>query len=178
MKKKSSESLWKVRQHMSKNHTLTTVMIVLSFAFIIIVILMFLSIRNEKKKKEKYLIYTKAKTKRSGQLTRYLYDFFLRWSVTKRFINKIKKQFEILYPGDSFTIISYTMKMMYMILIICSICVIFLFLNHFSYYGAICVVFTVYVSINELVYFLLEGKRVKLLQGLDKFMGEIGRAHV
>ena len=136
-------------------------------------ITLFLSFRKKAKDQNQYSIFLKNKTSNSNAVVRYSYEFFTHWIVTRRFMLRIRRKHEIIFPGDNLKIVKGTMKIMFSIIVIFVFSIIFLITQKFSFYGNCIFLITIYFTVNEVVYLMLETKHVRLLVGLDKFIGDV-----
>lgn len=148
----------------------------LLFLLILSVILfsvLFFWLRKYLKDKEKYSVFLSGRNKKNGSIFYPLYDFFSQWKLTKRYIRKITRQFEILMPGDTKRIAEITIKLAAFIWFIDILLLILLFARNPTLYNAALTLIYIVICNNQVVYSVVENNEIKLLKQFDKLLGDI-----
>lgn len=147
------------------------------FAFLVVCIVMFFYFiylgRKQIEEKQKYSIYNVGRKLGNGSFYYKIYDFCIQMPITKGYFNKVKRQFEILMPGDSKLIAIKTTKTILLSWLIDVGVICFIFLRKPSLYSAILSITYLFFINNQIVYLALDKSDIKLLKQFDKFLGNV-----
>lgn len=143
------------------------------FVAVISSILLNLALKQRRQRIHQYSIFTGGNSKGYDVFSRRLYDFAGAFFLTKRFVKRVRKNYELIYPGDELKIVVSTVKTLVAITVIVMIAAFFLLVRNFSFYGNCTFILTVYFVINEFVDYMIGNKIIQLLKELDKFITDI-----
>ncbi len=147
------------------------------FAFLVVFIVVFFYFiylgRKQIEEKQKYSIYNVGRKPGNGSFYYKIYDFLIQMPITKGYFNKVKRQFEILMPGDSKQTAIKTTKTILLSWLIDIGVICFIFLRKPSLYNAILSITYLFFINNQIVYLALDKSDIKLLKQFDKFLGNV-----
>lgn len=147
------------------------------FALLVVLIVVFFYLlylgRKQIEEKQKYSIYNVGRKLGNGSFYYKIHEFFIHIPITKGYFNKVKRQFEILMPGDSKQIAIKTSKTILLSWLIDVGIICFIFLRKPSLYSAILSITFLYFINNQIVYLALDKNDIKLLKQFDKFLGDV-----
>jgi hypothetical protein len=148
-------------------------LIIILIIFIVIFSILFYCLRKYLTDREKYSIFLTGRNKKKIKIFNLLYDFFSQWRITKRYIKKITRQFEIQMPGDHKKIEDLTMKLALFIWFMDFLLIILLFVRSPSCFNAVLTIIYLVISNNQVFYTTVESSEIKLLKQFDKLLGDI-----
>lgn len=144
--------------------------------FVILIVMLFYFIylgRKQIEENQKYSIYHVGRKSGNHSFYYKIYDFCIQMPLTKGYFNKVKRQFEILMPGDSKQIAIKTTKTILLSWIIDVIVICFIFLRKPSLYSAVLTITYLFFINYQIVYLALDKSDIKLLKQFDKFLGNV-----
>ncbi|WFR59546.1 hypothetical protein QA584_10770 [Anaerocolumna sp. AGMB13025] len=148
----------------------------LFFGLIISVIVfsfLFYWLKKKVERKNKYSIFLNTNKKPGKDYYSAWYEFFHEWRVTKRYIKKIARHFEIYMPGDYKRISRSTMKLAFRTWGLDFLLIIFLLTRGPTlYWGGLTIAF-LFILNSQVIYFTVEANEIKLLKQFDKLLGDI-----
>lgn len=112
------------------------------------------------------------KRKQKGFLLK-SYRVFSNWSLTKRYVEQMRRRYEILYPEDAQSLQFKAMLISYIIWGISIVLIILLFGLRPSVYTAYLCVLSIVVLNNEILGFIVDNLSNKLREQFDKFLSDI-----
>lgn len=124
------------------------------------------------KSKNQYAVFLVRKTTRLDYVYicyRYLSQLFF----TKRKIQKIKKRYDILYPGDEKRAAKETMRLMFIVCFTFIAASIYILFGHLDLYSSILLFVLLYIFQNEVIYLVTEKKDINLLIHLDQYISDV-----
>lgn len=157
---------------MSNRSKIIILFLLLSLAVIFFVVVLYVY-KDYIKKKNRYSIFISGKNRVHLNQQYVVYHMLAQFPFTKRQILKIRKRFDILTPGDDRKAIQNTIKVISIIGLIALTAIIWIILAKPGIYGAAVFLTIMYVVENEIVYYIVERKEVRLLGQLDKFIGDV-----
>lgn len=101
------------------------------------------------------------------------YQFFNQWFLTRRYISKIRKRFEILIPGESKEIAERTMKVVAVIWVLTLLSLIILVISRPTLYTTIIMLLIVFVLNNQVLNVLVDKEEIKILKQFERFLGDV-----
>lgn len=147
---------------------------VLALVIMIFIVTVLLEIgRLQIKEREHNSIFLAGKKGKKGTLLYQLYDFFHGWPVTKRYIDKLTRQYENLMPGDRVGIKKQTIKAALIIWSLDASLIIFLFALSPSIFRAIITITYIFVVNNQSLYLIFSNNSKKILIQFEKALGNI-----
>ncbi len=129
--------------------------------------------RKQIEEKQKYSIFRPGKKGKTGSIYYKLYDFLVNWILTKRYIQSITRQYEIVMPGDKKRIAIKTVKTALLIWLIDAAAIILLFALKPSFYKAILTIAYIYLINNHTLGYVLGKSKTDLLKQTDKLIGDV-----
>ncbi len=124
-----------------------------------------------------FFVKDKKKTKVIGAKSRksFLvksYHVFTRFFLTKRYVEQMRKRYELLCPEDQRTLMCKSMGVSYFVWGVSVVAMTFLFGLNPSVYTAYLVILTIMVFNHELIEYLVKDIEDKLLNQYDKFLSD------
>ncbi len=129
--------------------------------------------RKQIRETQNYSVFLAGKAENKGAKYYLLYDFFKEWQLTKRYISKLTRQYEIIIPGDRMEVKKQTIKTALIIWLLDAVLVTFLFALSPSLFRAIITIAYIYVVNNQTFYLILNRNELKILSQLEKAIGDI-----
>ena len=131
--------------------------------------------RKQIEEKEKNSIFLAGKTRKKSTWPLKAYDFFAQWPITKKFIQKLTRQYEFLLPGNKMEIKKQTMLTAFILCLLNGLVILFLALkpSSFSIYKALITITYLYLINNQALYLILEKREIELDEQFEKFLGDI-----
>lgn len=150
------------------------VLILLSASIIIFTwITIIYMILKGKRKKASDAIYINRTLKNRVSILFKLYHFFDNFILTKGYIQRIRRRYEILCPGDQKEIARKTISLALIIWTLCMVVLIAIFLRKPTIYSAAITILLVFVINTELINKVVRKAEIKLLEQLDKFLSDV-----
>ncbi|BCN32414.1 hypothetical protein [Anaeromicropila herbilytica] len=143
--------------------------LVLAVVFLIFIVYQYWKYINEKNKDAIYIENKKAETK-------YLYaayQFFSQWIITRYYIGKIRKKFEIIQPGNFRDVAEVTMKTALKVWTISSALIIIAAFTDISFYMMVVTISLIYIVNSYIIYSSVNKAEIKLLKQCEAFLGKI-----
>lgn len=134
---------------------------------------LFFRLKKILEQKQKYSIFLTDRKKAKKDYYCIWYEFFMQWTITRRYLRKISIQYEIYMPGDNKRIARSTMKLVLRIWVLDILLMLFLFTRGPDLYWGILTAAYIYVIHNEVIYIAVEKNEIKLMKQFDKFLGDI-----
>jgi hypothetical protein len=150
----------------------------LFFGLIISVIVfsfLFYWLKKKIEGKNKYSIFLNSNKKPGKDYYSAWYEFFRELRVTKRYIKKIARHFEIYMPGDYKRISLSTMKLAFRTWSFDFLLIIILLTRGPTislYWGGLTIAF-LFILNNQVIYSTVETNEIKLLKQFEKLLGDI-----
>ncbi len=157
---------------MSNVQMIQLLFILLVFSFCLLSVLFFW-LRKTLEEKQKYSIFFKGKNKQGKDIIYVWYKFFAQWRLTKHYIKKLVRQFEIQMPGDYKKIGDRTMRIVLKTWGLDLILILFFLTRGPTLYQAALTLVFLFLVNNQIVYSAVENSEIKLLKQFDKLLGDI-----
>lgn len=93
-----------------------------------------------------------------------MYQGCNKFWLTRWYVEKISRGYEVLYPGEKLAIANKTMKTAILLWTLCIISIVILFLAHPSLYTAATVIFLIVVIHYEIVNGIIKSMEIRLLK--------------
>lgn len=143
--------------------------IVIAISVVAIIAVLYMEMMKNRKKKMVRPVYKDSK----NDFLFNCYVFFNRFSITRRYLNRIRQRIEMLDMSDNWTISRKTMRFAFISTSsVLGMLVLLLLLNLDLYYFLVSLV-TVIVVHNQLISLLIDGIENKLLVQFEKFLGDV-----
>lgn len=149
---------------------LLTVLSILVFAVVLFVAFLYMLISRRKNKDAAETIFLANKQKASFGRILSIYNTLDNFPLTKKYVNRLKKQFEIIMPGDARYAKEQAVKIALSIYGISAVIVVALFFFHPSVHVIMCVILTLYVGASEYIIKIVEKNEIKLLEQFQLFL--------
>lgn len=120
--------------------------------------------KNDIRLRETYSIFRLSNQRKICDYLGKAYLFFVQWKVSKEYLHKISKQYEIIMPGDKKEIERETMKTALMVWSLDISIVVLLFLSNPSLYSFVLTMTFIYIINNQVVAMNLEKADISLLK--------------
>ncbi len=134
---------------------------------------LFFVIRKRLEERQKYTIFINGRKKKGRDYIRIWYDFFKHWGITKSYLRRLSRQFEIQMPGDDRKIADAVMKIILKTWCLDLILIIFLLSRSPTFYTTALIIVLLYIINNQMVYSAVDSNEIKLLKQFDKLLGDI-----
>lgn len=102
-----------------------------------------------------------------------VYSFFCRFFITRRYLDKISRRYELLCPGDRQAAAVESMKVAFSVWVITAAEIYFIFLMKPSFHNCIVALYLAYVVNNEIINRLVENTEIRLLEQMSIFITEV-----
>lgn len=102
-----------------------------------------------------------------------LYDFFARWALTRRYIRKLDLEFDIFRPGDVSGKRQQILRIMGISFLGMAALILWMFRQGVDLYGMSVTGVLLYILYHQVIHVHLQKEEYKLLQGLEKFLGDM-----
>jgi len=126
------------------------------------------------REKEKHSIFRGGNNRKKADYLYKLYSFFVQFSITRKYLKRISKQYEIIMPGDTKTIQKETMKTSLIVWGMDLVIILVLLIFNLSLHGVILTITYLYIVNNQTVFSILEKQEIKLLRQVGALTVEIG----
>lgn len=133
---------------------------------------------NAKRQKQnaQFTIYRKPKKEKDFSSSKVLipaYHFFSRFFLTRRFVRKVRKQYEIIVPEDLRTIELYTMQTVFLVFGVDLLCFLVMFLVGPTFNMIMSTILLVYVLSSEIVLRKTAKLEEQLVIQLEHYLGDV-----
>jgi hypothetical protein len=124
-----------------------------------------------------YFAKDKRKTKVIGAKKRKLllvksYRVFTNFSFTKRYVEQMRKRYELICPEDAGSLMCKSMGMSYLVWGVSATAIVFLFGMKPSLYMAYLAIISIVVFNHELIEYMVSDLEMKLMNQFDKFLSD------
>ncbi len=140
---------------------------------IVLLSVLYFRIKKNLEEKQKYSIFLNINKKPEKDILSIWYDFFSQWKLTKRYIKKITRQFEIHMPGDHIQIAHGTMKMILKTWGLDLLVILLLLARSPTLYSTTLTIAFLFIINNQIVYTAVENNEIILLKQFDKLLGDV-----
>ncbi|WP_066497524.1 hypothetical protein [Abyssisolibacter fermentans] len=147
-----------------------TSIILIGATFIILIIAGAIILVNSQKKKSSNM---KAKIKSQNDFLYTSYIFFSKYTLTKKYIQRVRLRLELMELSDNWTINRKTMKFTYISLGLSLGLFLVMMTIDLSFYYFIISVFTIYIVHNQILKLLIDRIENKILMQFEKYLGDI-----
>ena len=106
-----------------------------------------------------------------------IYQGCNKFWLTKWYVEKISRGYEVLYPGEKQAIANKTMKTAILLWTLCNISIVFLFLAHPSLYTAATVILLIVVIHYEIVNGIIKSMEIRLLKQFEKYLSDVRHSY-
>lgn len=155
------------------NRQMIQILTFLLFLFLGIQVFLIFKLKKHQEEKQKYSIFLKDNKKAGIDYLRITYEFLRQSFVTRRYVSKISRYYEIYAPGDSIKIAHYTMYLIIKSVILDLLLIIFFLAKGPSLYWEILTLSYIYIIHHQIVLETAQKNEMKLLKQLDKLLGDV-----
>ena len=156
---------------MYRNFIAVLIISLLITVFLLCIIIMIID-KSIKKKRREAIFINRGQGFRKNKLIQ-MFHFFSRFPLTKGYLNRLSRRYEILIPGEKREI---AMKSMIFALSIWSICAtlfFLIFLRKPSLFNACITILLVWVANSEITYGSVRRSELRILKQLDMFLSDV-----
>lgn len=150
--------------------TVAAILLVLTVFILCIVIL--LINKNIKRKRREDIFINRGQGLRKNQLIQ-MYHFLCRFPLTKRYLNRLSRRYEILCPGERREIARKSMIFALGIWSISVILFLIIFLRKPSLFNACITILLIWVTNSEITYDSVRRGELRILKQLDMFLSDV-----
>lgn len=101
------------------------------------------------------------------------YNFFSQWMVTRRYVHKLEREFDILRPGDASGKRQQILKIMGISSLAMLVVIGWMLYQGVDFYNFLITVTLLYVVYHQVIHIHLQREEYKLLRNLEKFLGNM-----
>lgn len=102
-----------------------------------------------------------------------IYQNLLQFPMTRGYVERISRNYEVLYPGEPEMIAEKVMYTIFTVLLICILEITTLFLLKPNLHNAILVIYLVFIINNEVLNYYIRTADIKLLESIEVFLSDI-----
>ncbi len=152
----------------------TTIIMLLALSFVMPVVWLLLEKQDQKDKARKNFKATLFLKKGRNSLSHRFYHFLSRIPLSRDYIQKISRRYEMISPESTETIERKTMQLTGVSLFLCILDILLVSMLGLTLHNFILSVYLICVMNNEIINYFISTEEIKLLDELERFVTNVG----